>query len=84
MNRESKNKILKKERISNKSLWFVNIGGYEPSSMQEKHEFGLVVAFSSSEAKNKAKLKCLIDCKKNIMMIFLLLEVLLILTIVWL
>ena len=26
------------------NLWFVNIGGYDPSSMQEKHVFGLVVA----------------------------------------
>ena len=65
MNRESKNKTLKKERISNKKLWFVNIGGYDPSSMQEKHEFGLVVASSASEAKNKAKSKWLIDCKKK-------------------
>ena len=40
-----------------KNLWFVNIGGYDPSSMQEKHEFGLVVASSSLEAKKKAKSK---------------------------
>ena len=53
-NREPKNKILKKEKISKKKLWFVNIGGYNPSSLQEKHEFGLVVASSPSEAKNKA------------------------------
>ena len=48
-----------------KRLWFVNIGGYEPSSMQEKHEFGLVVASSSLEAKNKAKSKWLDTCKKK-------------------
>ena len=76
--REPQNKISKKGRISNKKLWFVNIGGYDPNSMQEKHEFGLVVASSSSEAKKKAKSKWLIDCKKNIKMIFLQLEVLLI------
>ena len=63
--REPQNKISKKGRISNKKLWFVNIGGYDPNSMQEKHEFGLVVASSSSEAKNKAKSKWLIDCKKK-------------------
>ena len=63
--RETQNKISKKGRISNKKLWFVNIGGYDPNSMQEKHEFGLVVASSSSEAKNKAKSKWLIDCKKK-------------------
>ena len=63
--REPQNKISKKGRISNKKLWFVNIGGYDSNSMQEKHEFGFVVASSSSEAKNKAKSKWLIDCKKK-------------------
>ena len=63
--REPQNKISKKGRISNKKLWFVNIGGYDPSSMQEKHEFGLIVASSPSEAKTKAKSKWLIDCKKR-------------------
>ena len=48
-----------------KNLWFVNIGGYDPSSMQEKHEFGLVAASSSSEAKNIAKSKWLKGCKKK-------------------
>ena len=33
--------------------------------MQEKHEFGLVVASSKLEAKNIAKSKWLIDCKKK-------------------
>ena len=47
------------------NLWFVNIGGYDPDSMQEKHEFGLVVAKSSLEAKNKAKSKWLNGCKKK-------------------
>ena len=64
-NNEPKNKIFKKEKIPNKKLWFVNIGGYDPSSMQEKHEFGLIVASSPSEAKTKAKSKWLIDCKKR-------------------
>jgi len=48
-----------------KNLWFVNIGGYVPSSMQEKHEFGLVVASSKLEAKNIAKSKWLNGCKKK-------------------
>ena len=59
-----KNKI-PNENSTQKNLWFVNIGGYDPNSMQEKHEFGLVVAKSSSEAKNKAKSKWLIGCKKK-------------------
>ena len=33
--------------------------------MQEKHEFGLVVASSSLEAKNKAKSKWLNSCTKK-------------------
>lgn len=48
-----------------KKLWFVNVGGYDPTCMQEKHDFGLVVAETSTEAKNKAKLKWLIGCKKK-------------------
>ena len=44
----------KKDKINKLSLekglnklWFVNLGGYEKSSMQERHEFGLVVAKNS-------------------------------------
>ncbi|ABM72784.1 conserved hypothetical protein [Prochlorococcus marinus str. MIT 9515] len=62
---KSKKTSLKKVEIPNKNLWFVNIGGYDPSSMQEKHEFGLIVASNSSEAKNRAKSKWLIDCKQK-------------------
>ena len=46
-----------------KNLWFVNIGGYDPSSLQEKHEFGLVVASIKLDEKNEAKSKWLIGCK---------------------
>ena len=64
-----KNKIKNKQSFNQinpkKNLWFVNIGGYDPSSMQEKHEFGLVVASSSLEAKNKAKSKWLSGCRKK-------------------
>jgi len=48
-----------------KNLWFVNLGGYNPTSMQEKHEFGLVIASNKLEAKNIAKSKWLIGCKKK-------------------
>ena len=48
-----------------KKLWFVNLGGYKPNSMQEKHEFGLVAASSSIEAKNKANSKWLNGLKKK-------------------
>ena len=64
-----KNKIKNRQSVNQvnlpPNLWFVNIGGYDPSSMQEKHEFGLVVASSSLEAKNKAKTKWLIGCRKK-------------------
>ena len=55
--------LVKKNK--SKNLWFVNIGGYNPTSMQEKHEFGLVAASTKLEAKNIAKSKWLIGCKKK-------------------
>ena len=60
-----KNKKLIIQNDLQKNLWFVNIGGYDPNSMQEKHEFGLVVASSSLEAKNKAISKWLSGCRKK-------------------
>ena len=44
---------------NNKKLWFINLGGYDPKSMQEKHEFGLLVASTASDAKKMAKSKWL-------------------------
>ena len=64
-NKKLKSQKLLKKNSTTKYLWFVNIGGYSPSSMQEKHEFGLVVASTKLEAKNIAKSKWLIDCKKK-------------------
>ena len=63
-----KNKIDEKQLVKKKSkkhLWFVNIGGYNPTSMQEKHEFGLVAASTKLEATNIAKSKWLIGSKKK-------------------
>ena len=64
------NDKINKKQLANrtnhqKNLWFVNIGGYNPTSMQEKHEFGLVAASTKLEAKNIAKSKWLIGCKKK-------------------
>ena len=42
-----------------------NFGDYDLRSMQEKHEFGLVVASSSLEAKNMGKSKWLRGCRKK-------------------
>ena len=58
-------KQLVKKNKAKKHLWFVNIGGYSTTSMQEKHEFGLVTASTKLEAKNIAKSKWLIGCKKK-------------------
>ena len=60
-----KNNKLVNRTKPKKKLWFVNVGGYVPDSMQEKHEFGLVVASGKVEAKNKAKSKWLIGCEKK-------------------
>ena len=37
------------------TLWFVNLGGYNPKKMYEEHEFNLIVAKKAIEAKKKAK-----------------------------
>ena len=46
------------KKVKNKKkLWFINLGGYDPKSMYEKHEFGLVVASTASDAKKNGKIK---------------------------
>ena len=37
------------------SLWFINLGGYNPNRMYEDHEFTLVVAKKAIDAKKKAR-----------------------------
>ena len=62
-----KDQIDKGQLVKNKAknyLWFVNLGGYDPSSMQEKHQFGLVVAKDSLKAKKIAKSKWLLGYRK--------------------
>jgi uncharacterized protein DUF1543 len=36
-------------------LYFVNLGGYDPASVAELHQFGLFVASAAADAKSKAK-----------------------------
>ena len=38
-----------------RKLWFINLGGYHPSYLFEQHQYSLVVANSSTEAKKLAK-----------------------------
>jgi len=56
---------LRKDIKNKKKLWFVNLGGYKKNSMQEIHEFGLVVAKNSLNAKKIAKSKWLLSAKKT-------------------
>ena len=63
-NDEIKRIDLYKNRKSKKKLWFINLGGYQSDSMQERHEFGLVVARNSLEAKKIAKSKWLLEHRK--------------------
>ena len=56
--KKSEINLMKKVK-NKKKLWFINLGGYDPKSMYEKHEFGLVVASTASDAKKKAKSKWL-------------------------
>lgn len=41
--------------LGRERLWFVNIGGYDPSQLAEQHAFGLFVAGSAQAAKAKAR-----------------------------
>ena len=59
-------KELVKKNEAKKYLWIVNIGGYSPTSMQEKYEFQLVTASNKLESKNIAKSKWLISFKKQV------------------
>lgn len=42
-------------------LFFVNIGGYDPNNMLERHQVGLFVASFPAEAKKRAKATLLVD-----------------------
>ncbi|KFJ43954.1 DUF1543 domain-containing protein [Francisella philomiragia] len=47
--------IQDKPQNFNKKLYFVNLGGYDESKLNELHEFALFVAADKTEAKEKAK-----------------------------
>ena len=55
--------ISKSTPLTKMSLWFVNLGGYNNAQLNELHEFGLVVAKTSSDAKRIAKERFLKGCK---------------------
>ena len=46
-------------------LWFVNVGGNNPSNLLELHQIGLVVAPSAAAAKARAKRRLLPDAQQR-------------------
>ncbi len=59
----NKNKLIDTQK-ENESLWFINLGGYNPNKMNEEHEFSLVVAKKAMDARKKAKEKWESNFKK--------------------
>ncbi|WP_269610061.1 DUF1543 domain-containing protein [Prochlorococcus marinus] len=54
LSKSSKDSLIS-PKIEDLSLWFVNLGGYNPKKMYEEHDFNLIVAKKAIEAKKKAK-----------------------------
>jgi len=54
ISKSNKNNSIK-ANTEDESLWFINLGGYDPKKMYEEHEFSLVVAKKAIDAKKKAK-----------------------------
>ena len=54
ISKSNKKNLIHQEK-EDKSLWFINLGGYDPKKMYEEHEFTLVVAKKAIDAKKKAK-----------------------------
>ena len=54
LSKSNKNSLIS-PRIEDLSLWFINLGGYNPKKMYEEHEFNLIVAKKAIDAKKKAK-----------------------------
>ena len=54
INKYNKNNS-KEQKEEDKSLWFINLGGYDPKKMYEEHEFTLVVAKKAIDAKKIAR-----------------------------
>ena len=64
VSKTNKNSLINR-RKEDLSLWFVNLGGYNPKKMYEEHEFNLIVARKAIEAKNKAKKSWETNLKKK-------------------
>ena len=62
---KSTNNDLISSKTEDKSLWFINLGGYDPMKMYEQHEFTLVVAKKAIDAKKKARKNWASNLKKK-------------------
>ena len=62
---KSNTDTLTNKQIEDLSLWFVNLGGYNPKKMYEEHEFNLIVARKGIEAKKKAKTNWITNLKNK-------------------
>lgn len=47
---------------TDKTLYFINMGGYMPGALREEHEFTFLVASTAEEAKARAKKTLLTHC----------------------
>ncbi len=65
ISRANNKSINEEDDDDDKSLWFINLGGYNPKKMYEEHEFTLVVAKKAIEAKTKAKKNWTSDLKNK-------------------
>ena len=54
VSRSNKDNLIDPKK-ENEKLWFINLGGYDPRKMNEEHEFTLVVAKKSIDAKKIAR-----------------------------
>ena len=62
---KAKKDKLDESKEESESLWFINLGGYDPKKMYEEHEFTLVVAQKAIDAKKKAKKQWLSNLEKK-------------------
>tara|TARA_Y100001968_G_scaffold58333_1_gene49330 strand:+ start:159 stop:713 length:555 start_codon:yes stop_codon:yes gene_type:complete len=64
---KSKKENIVSPKIKDLTLWFVNLGGYNPKKMYEEHEFTIIVAKKCIDAKKKAKKNWIsnLKCKHN-------------------
>ncbi len=64
ISKSNENNLIHQEK-EDESLWFINLGGYNPTKMYEEHEFKLVVAKNAIAAKKKARKNWISNLKKK-------------------